>query len=69
MATTNVSAVGNPAAPVTPVSTGLNLTTGWYVFFGLAFGVLTSGTQAAPISLGILTVALLYQITQLVEGK
>lgn len=47
---------------------GLKLTTGWYVFIGLAFGVLTSETQFAPISLGLLSVALLYQITQMIEG-
>jgi hypothetical protein len=50
-------------------TSNFQLTTGWYVFIGLAFGVLTSETQIAPLSLGLLSVALLYQITQLVEGK
>lgn len=59
-----VAAAVGEGAPST-----LKLTTGWYVFIGLAFGVLTSETQIAPISLGLLSVALLYQITQLVEGK
>jgi len=58
-----VQSIVGEAAP------GLNLTTGWYVLIGLAFGIFTSGTQFAPISLGILSVALLYQITQLSEGK
>lgn len=74
MATTDTgtTAVGNPDAnkgTIGETASGLSLTTGWYVFFGLAFGVLTSETQLAPISLGILTVALLFQIDQLIEGK
>lgn len=51
-------------------TTGLpQLTTGWYVAIGLVGGILTSETRIAPITLGIISVALLYQITQLVEGK
>jgi sorbitol-specific phosphotransferase system component IIC len=46
-----------------------NFTDGWYVFFGVATGILVSGTQIAPIALGLLTVALLYQINLLIEGK
>lgn len=70
MATT---AVNNPAANLGTIgesaTPGLNLSNGWYVFFGLAFGILTSETQIAPISLGILSVALLYQIDQLIAGR
>lgn len=58
--------------PSTGVVTGpsaFKFTTGWYVFFGVAGGVLVSGTRVAPVALGILTVALLFQITQLIEGK
>jgi hypothetical protein len=45
------------------------LTGGWYVFFGVGAGVIASGTKAAPLVLGILSIALLYQLSQLVEGK
>jgi sorbitol-specific phosphotransferase system component IIC len=45
------------------------LTSGWFVFFGVAGGVLLSGTKVGPIVLGVLTVGLLYQIGQLIEGK
>lgn len=45
------------------------LSTGWWVFFGLLAGVLTSQSQFAPVTLGLLSVALIYQVTQLTEGK
>jgi hypothetical protein len=65
----------NPAATVvqdqggSSSGTAFGLTTGWYVFFGVGGGVLLSGTKVAPIVLGILSSALLYQISQLIEGK
>jgi hypothetical protein len=54
--------------PVGESAPSLNLSTGWWVFFGLLGGILTSETQVAPVTLGLLSVALLYQITQLIEG-
>lgn len=66
----------NPAATIvadqggaSSSGTAFGLTTGWYVFFGVGAGVLLSGTKVAPIVLGILSSALLYQISQLIEGK
>lgn len=64
-AASGTTATGSTATASTP----FGLTTGWYVFFGVGAGVLLSGTKVAPIVLGILSSALLYQISQLIEGK
>jgi hypothetical protein len=44
------------------------LTQGWYITGGIAVGIALGNTKAAPIVLGILTVALIYQLTNLLEG-
>lgn len=44
------------------------LTQGWYITGGIAVGIAFGNTRAAPIILGILTVALIYQLSALVEG-
>jgi hypothetical protein len=59
----------SPTATPNQANTSFALTTGWWVFFGLGFGVLLSGTEFAPLALGLLSVALIYQISQLAQGK
>lgn len=54
---------GGPTTPATPASSGFHLTSGWWVSFGCAGGFLLAGTPAGPYVLGILSIALLYQIS------
>lgn len=44
------------------------LTQGWYMTGGILVGIAFGNTKAAPLILGLLTVALIYQVTNLVEG-
>lgn len=44
------------------------LTQGWYITGGICVGIAFGNTRAAPLILGVLTVALIYQLTALVEG-
>lgn len=44
------------------------LTQGWYLTGGLVTAIAFSNTRAAPLILGVLVVALIYQVTNLVEG-
>ena len=43
------------------------LTQGWYITGGIAVGIALGNTKAAPVVLGILVVALIYQVTNLIE--
>ena len=45
------------------------VTSGWWVFIGMTGGVLLSGTSLAPIVLGIMSVALIYQTSLLLQRK
>jgi len=45
------------------------LTGGWWIFIGVFGAILISGTPLAPLALGIMSVALLYQVEQLIKGK
>lgn len=47
----------------------LNLTNGWYIFIYCAFMVLTANTKLAVFTVGIGSLALIYQTTLLVQGK
>ncbi len=57
----------NTSAPSSGSSHSRN--SGWYVMGACAVGIMFSGTKAAPVIFGILTVALIYQLTNLLEGK
>ena len=48
--------------------TNLN-TSGWYMFAAISGGILLGGTPVAPLVLGILTIALIYQTGLALEGK
>jgi hypothetical protein len=45
-----------------------NADSGWYVFVGVMAGVLTANTQIGPYVFGLLGVALIYQLGQLLSG-
>lgn len=53
----------------TATTTGFKITTGWYVFIGVAAGILLSDTVVGPLILGLECVALIYQINQLLKGN
>jgi len=42
---------------------------GWYLFSALVVSTALGGTKAAPIIFGVLTVALIYQVGLMLEGK
>lgn len=46
-----------------------NADSGWYVFLGVMAGVVTANSKAGPYVFGILGVALLYQVGQLLRGN
>jgi hypothetical protein len=54
--------------PATSPST-FKMTDGWYVAIACGFGIVTANTRIAPVSFGILGLALIYQLTLLVQGK
>lgn len=56
--------VTNPGTTNTKVAP----TQGWYVFAGIITGIALSSTRAAPLVMGILSIALIYQVSALLEG-
>jgi hypothetical protein len=51
-------------------ATGINFTDGWYVFIACASGILFSGVPVVgEILLGVLGIALIYQLGLLLQGK
>ena len=55
---------GQPIAPSTFV-----MTDGWYVAIACVSGVMVANTRIGPIAFGILTVALIFQLNLLLQGK
>lgn len=50
-------------------SGGFVWTDGWYVAIACGVGLATADTRIGPIVAGILTIALIYQLTLLLQGK
>lgn len=63
MATTTTGPTG------TQSTASRNRGSGLYILGACAAGIAFSGTKAAPVIFGLLTVALIYQLTNLLEGK
>lgn len=57
----------NQGAPA-PTSSFV-MTDGWYVAIACLFGIVTADTRIGPLSFGILGLALIYQLTLLVQHK
>lgn len=58
------------AAAVSSASAGkIQWTGGWYVTVACSVGILLAGTPAAPFVLGLLGLALIYQLGLLLQGK
>lgn len=55
------------STPIAPTSSAKS--SGWYIFIGCSVGLILSNTKAAPIALGILGIALIYQLNNLLLGK
>lgn len=51
----------------TPGPNKVSPTQGWYVFGGLVVSIALSGTKAAPFIMGVLSIALIYQLSALLE--
>lgn len=45
------------------------MTDGWYVAIACIGGVMVANTRFGPVAFGILTLALIFQLTLLLEGK
>ena len=56
------------AAPSNPTGS-FYMTDGWYVAIACAGSIMVANTRFGPIAYGILTVAMIYQLTLLLQGK
>ena len=76
----NVPGDANSTTPTSPsttdtttgpaTSTGnFHMTDGWYVALACIGSVMVADTRVGPIAFGILTLAFIYQLTLLLEGK
>lgn len=45
------------------------MTDGWYVALACGAGIATANTRIGPLVFGVLTIALIYQVTLLLQGK
>lgn len=45
------------------------VTSGWWVVVGMTGAILLSGTAVAPIALGIMSIALIYQTSLLLQKR
>jgi hypothetical protein len=62
--TTGYDTSGAPTSAST-----FKMTDGWYVGIACLFGIVTADTRIGPLSAGILGIALIYQLTLLVQHK
>ena len=62
--TNNQSTTGVTASKISSINSQ-----GWYIFGAITAGIVLGNTAAGPVVFGILTLALLYQTSLLLEGK
>jgi hypothetical protein len=60
----STSATGAPSGKSTFV-----MTDGWYVALACISGIMLANTRVGPLIFGVLSIALLYQVTLLIQGK
>jgi hypothetical protein len=58
-----------PTTTSGPSGTPFKATQGWYIFVGVVVAIALGNTGVGPFALGILGVALIYQISQLVQHR
>ena len=66
------STATGPVGPNGPIGSPLGsskFTSGWYVAAGITGAIILGGTPLAPVAAGLLTLALIYNLNQLVQGK
>lgn len=69
-ANTGIGATSTGVTTAAPHSTSkFVMTDGWYVAIACVTGVMVADTRAGPLVFGILTVALIYQLSLLLQGK
>jgi hypothetical protein len=56
-------------APGPNIGSSFFMTDGWYMAIAVATGILTANTRVGPAVFGILSIALIYQLTLTLEGK
>lgn len=56
-------------APASVPAAKFSATQGWYIAAGITVSIALANTKAGPFLVGILGVALLYQINLLLQGK
>lgn len=66
---TTIGSILNAGSNPTTSIAGYRATQGWYITGGIVVSVMLANTPLGPFLLGILGIALLYQISLLVQGK
>lgn len=69
-----ISGIKSTTDPSTSTSTAASdpkfvWTDGWYVALACGAGVLTANTRIGPLVFGVLSIALIYQTSLLLQGK
>ncbi len=59
----------NPNTTPPIPGTNIQATAGWYVAIGCVGAIILAGTPVAPIVLAVMSVAVLYQLEQLITGS
>ena len=67
--TTTGGSLGVISGAPTKAAGSMYMTDGWYVAIACGAGIMVANTRVGPIVYGILTIAFLYQITLLLQGK
>ena len=65
----SVDTGANPSVAAPGPKQSFYYTDGWYVAIACVSGVVLADTRIGPIAFGILSLALIYQLTLLVQGK
>ncbi len=69
MSNTSTNSGSSITIPPDTSSRKFVMTEGWYIVIACVGGVAVANTRFGPIAFGILTIALIFQTTLLLEGK
>lgn len=64
-----VSTTASTASPSNTNQPAFVKSEGWYLLGAVVAGIAVANTPAGPVAFGILTLALIYQTSKLLEGK
>jgi hypothetical protein len=65
----NTVASGNTLLNANLPGTNIQATAGWYVAIGCTGAILLASTPVAPVVLAVMTIALLFQLENLIQGS